>query len=264
MKILDGKKLSEKILKNLKKEIQKKRLKLKLAVVLAGEDEASKLYIKKKREVAKKIGVDFELLEFSEKIKQADLEKKMRELGERKDVSGIVVQLPLPKGLDTERILRMIPKKKDVEGFVSDIDSPVALAIEEFLKEYKLSLKNKKILIVGKGRLVGRSASNWLKRKKIKFEIIDKSVCNLSFFTRKADIIISGTGTPKLIKKDMVKKGVVIMDVGTCRKKGKTAGDVDFENVCQKAKCITPCVGGMGPVTVACLFKSLVCAEGGT
>jgi methylenetetrahydrofolate dehydrogenase (NADP+) / methenyltetrahydrofolate cyclohydrolase len=253
--ILDGRKLADKILNDLKKEIKEKQLKLKLAVVLVGSSELSETYIGRKREAAEMIGVNFELLRFKKDVSQDKLKEGISGI---KDADGIVVQLPLPKSINTDEILNVIPKNKDVEGFVSDIDSPIVLAVEELLKEYNIFLENKKIVIIGKGRLVGGPISEWLSRKRLKFEIIDKSEKDLPSITQKADVIITGTGSPNLIKQDMVKKGVVIIDAGTCRLEGKTVGDVDFENVCDKAECITPCIGGVGPLTIACLFKNLL------
>lgn len=263
--ILNGRKLAEKILDNIAEEIKEKQLKLKLAVVLVGENEASKIYIDKKKEACQKVGVDFELFSFSENIEQEELQEEIKKIGEKQDFSGLVVQLPLPKHINTESILRLIPKEKDVEGFVSDIDSPLVLAIKELLKEYNVSLQGKEIVVIGKGRLVGKPVAKWLKNNGLSFKIIDKSEKDIVSFTKKSDVIITGTGSPELIKKDMVKEGVVIIDAGTCKVKGKAVGDVDFKNICSKAKCITPCIGGIGPVTVACLLKNLLrCARGGS
>jgi methylenetetrahydrofolate dehydrogenase (NADP+)/methenyltetrahydrofolate cyclohydrolase len=253
--ILDGKKLADKILNNLKKEIKEKQLKLKLAVVLVGGDELSETYVSKKREAAETTGIGFELLRFSESISQEELESSIKDI---KDATGIVVQLPLPKNIDTGRILKAIPGSKDVEGFVSNIDSPLVLAIDGILKEYNVSLKNKNIVVIGKGRLVGKPVADWLTKKGLSFKIIDKSEKDISSITKQADLIITGTGSPNLIKQDMIKRGVAIIDAGTCRMEGKTVGDVDFENVCDKAKCITPCIGGVGPLTIAFLFKNLL------
>lgn len=250
--IIDGRKISEKILDEVKQEINKKQL--KLAVILVGQNEASKVYIEKKKEACQKVGIDFELFNFPVDVLQRDLEEKIKSI----DAAGIVVQLPLPKTINTEEALKLIPKEKDVEGFVSEINSPVVCAIEQIFKYYKISLENKEILIIGKGRLIGKPVSKWLKNQNINFNIIDKSEKNISFFTQKADIIISGTGVPELIKKDMVKEGVIIIDAGTFKKDGKTVGDVDFENICLKAKYITPCIGGIGPITVACLLCNLL------
>ena len=251
--ILDGVKLAEKILKEAEEKIKKEQLKIKLAVVLVGNNELSKTYIEKKKQACQRLGIGFELFNFPKDIRQDEIEKEIKKISQIQDVTGIVVQLPLPKQIDTDRVLSLIPAEKDVEGFVSGRKSPVVLAVERLLQEYGISLDKKNILIIGKGRLVGAPIAKWLRSQGLDFNIVGKNVSDLSFFTKKADIIITGTGVPNLIKQDMVKQGIIIIDAGTCKIAGKTIGDVDFDKVCLKAKCITPCVGGIGPVTVACL-----------
>ena len=152
-------------------------------------------------------------------------------------ISGIVVQLPLPKDINTDEVLKLIPEEKDAE-----IISPVVCAIDRILKEYKISLKNKKIALIGKGRLVGQPMAIWLKKQNLKFSYSDVDRI------KQADIIISGIGKHNFIKGKTIKKGVIIIDVG---------GDVDFESISEKAGYITPTPGGVGPMTVACLLKNL-------
>ena len=236
MIILDGKKLSEKILKKLKAEIKRKRLKLKLSIVLVGDDSDSKIFIRQKKKACERVGIDFELFKFSSKISNSELKKEIKKIIQDPNIKNIVVQLPLPKGLNAEEVLNLIPKEKDAE-----IISPVVCAVDRILKEYKISLKNKKIVLIGKGRLVGRPLSVWLRKQNMKFSNIDK--------IKNADIVISGVGKPNLIKGEMVKKGVVVIDIGA---------DVDFKSVSKKASYITPVPGGVGPVTVACLLQNLI------
>lgn len=236
MIILDGKKLAEKILRNLKKEIGKKRLKLKLAVVLAGQDPASKIFIKQKEKACQKIGIGFELYNFSSKISELKLKKEIKEIAKNSEVSGMIIQLPLPKKINTDEILNFIPPEKNVE-----IISPVVCAIECFLKEYKISLRKKNVVLIGRGRLVGQPLAAWFKKQKIEFSNIDK--------IKQADIVISGVGKQNLITGEMVKKGVVVIDAG---------GDVDFKSVSKKASYLTPIPGGVGPLTVACLLENLI------
>ena len=236
MKILDGKKLSEKILKKLEAEIKRKRLELKLSIVLVGEDSDSKIFIRQKRKACEKVGIDFELFKLSSKISNSEMKKEIKKIAQNPNIKNIVVQLPLPEGLNTGEILNLIPKEKDAE-----IVSPVVCAVDHILKEYKISLKNKKIVLIGKGRLVGHPLSVWLRKQKMEFSNIDE--------IEDADIIISGVGKPNLIKGKMVKEGVIVIDVGV---------DVDFKSVSKKASYITPTPGGVGPVTVACLLKNLI------
>ena len=236
MIILDGKKLSEKVLKKLKAEIKRKELKLKLSIVLVGEDSDSKIFVRQKQKACEIVGIDFELFKFSSKVSNSEIKKEIKKIVQNPDIKNIVVQLPLPKGLNTEGVLNLIPKEKDAENV-----SPVVCAIECILKEYKISLKNKEIVLIGKGRLVGQPVANWLKKQGIKFSDVGK--------IKSADIIISGIGRPNFIKGEMVKKGAVVIDVGK---------DVDFKTVSKKASYITPVPGGVGPMTVACLLQNLI------
>ena len=269
VRILDGKKLSEKILKNLEKEIKIKRLKLKLAVVLVGNDLGSQVYVRKKQEACEDIGIDFELFKYSSKISKSKLKEEIKKITENSANSGVIIQLPLPKGFDSQEFLNLISSKKDVDVLSEisigkfyvgtlPISSPTTKGIRYLLKEYKISVRRKNIVLVGAGRLVGRPLTLWLLKEKATISIVDEYTKNISYFTKKADIIISGVGKPHLITANMVKSGVAIIDVGTFRRKGKLVGDVEFEGVSKKASYITPVIGGVGPMTVACLLENLV------
>ena len=269
MKILDGKKLSEKILIDLKKEIKNRHLKLKLAVIWVGDDPVSKIFVRKKEIAAKKIGVGFSLYQFGKKITMGRLGKEIKEIVSDSDNSGIVIQLPLPKKMDTVKILNMVPGKKDVDvlsissfekfsqGNIS-ILPPTVGAVSYLLEKYKIDVKEKYVVVVGSGRLVGKPLAAWLRLQKANFSILDKSTEDISSFTRRADILILGVGKENLIKEDMVRKGVIVLDAGTAKKNGKTVGDVNFRSVSKKASYITPVIGGVGPMTIACLLENLV------
>lgn len=235
MKILDGKKLSEEILKRLEKEIGEKQLKLKLAVVLVGDNPNSKIYVRKKEEACKRVGINFELFKFSGDIQKTEFFEKIEKIVKDNVISGIVIQLPLPEHINVDEILKLIPKEKNAE-FIS----PVVCAIDHILKEYNISLENKKIVLIGKGRLVGIPVGEWLNKQGLPFSGIED--------IQQADIIISGAGQPNLIKKDMIKDGAVVIDIGS---------DVS-PRVSEKAGYITPAIGGIGPVTVACLLENLI------
>ncbi|MFH1894651.1 MAG: bifunctional 5,10-methylenetetrahydrofolate dehydrogenase/5,10-methenyltetrahydrofolate cyclohydrolase [Patescibacteria group bacterium] len=266
---LDGKKLSGKILNNLKKEIKRRQLKLKLAVVLVGSDSASLSFIKKKQAAAKRISVGFSLYRFGESIAPGRLKEEVKKIVKNSDNSGVVIQLPLPENINTKEILNIVCERKDADvlseksfkKFASGrsfVSPPTVGAILYLLKEYKIRLKGKYVVLVGAGRLVGKPLAAWLKLQGVKFSMLDKSTQDISLFTKKADIIISGVGKSNLIKKDMVSDGVIVFDAGTTKKNGKTVGDVDFGSVSKKASYITPVVGGVGPMTVACLLENLV------
>lgn len=244
--IIDGKKISENILSEIRKEIEKKQLKLKLAAVLVGDDYASRIYVRKKQEACEKVGIAFELFNFPKDITQKMLKEEVRKIAEDPDVSGIIVQLPVPKGISADEVMKAIPDRKNVEKI-----SPVVCAVQRILDDYDISLENKTIVLVGRGKLVGGPLSDWLDKKGEKFFGIER--------IKDADVVISGVGKPKLITKDMVKDGVVVIDVGFSHDKDKKAvGDVDFKEVAEKASLITPVPGGVGPITVACLLRNLL------
>lgn len=269
MVILDGRKLSEKILNNLKKEIKNRRLKLKLAAVLVGNSGVSSIYIKKKEKACKEIGIDFKLFHFPEKIKTQELKKEIEKINKDKTVSGIIVQLPLPKQINTQEVLNIIPSEKDIDvlsetsiGKFAQRDlpilPPVVSGVCHFLKEYKIEIMGKNILIMGAGRLVGYPLAIWLLQQNATVSVLNKYTENISQFTKKADILISGVGKPNLIRGNMIKGGVVIIDAGTSVEGGKLSGDINFKETSKRASYITPVPGGVGPMTVACLLENLV------
>jgi methylenetetrahydrofolate dehydrogenase (NADP+) / methenyltetrahydrofolate cyclohydrolase len=257
--LLYGKPVAEKIYENLQKEIaDNSALKSKpmLAVVLVGENPASLTYIKVKEKVAEKLGVGFKLYHLMENALQKDIEKLISDLDQNKYVSGIVVQLPLPKNIETEKIIGLINPDKDVDGFKGKFSAPTAAAILEILSFYRIDIKNKTIVIVGRGRLVGKPLERELQKQNIKPIICDKTTENLKEKTLSADILISAVGVPGLITLEMVKKDTIIIDAGTSEAGGKMVGDVAPE-VYQIAETYTPTPGGVGPVTVAELYKNL-------
>ncbi len=269
MIILDGKKSAEKILKNLEKKIKQQGLKLSLAVIFIGEDSVSKIFIRQKEKACKTLGIGFKLFKFPAKISPVKLKKEIFEIAKKPTVSGAIIQLPLPKKFTPQEFLNLIPPEKDIDA-LSEINlgkfytgslalSPPAVAgISRLLKDYKISLKGKNVVLVGAGKLVGLPLTVWLSKKKVTFSVVNEFTKNISFFTKKADIIISGVGKPNLITGKMVKKGVVVIDAGISFKKGKLVGDVDFKSVSKKTSCVTPVPGGVGPMTVAYLLENLI------
>jgi len=268
MIILDGNKLSKEILMEISEEIKKKQLRLKIAVILVGNSLVSSSYIRKKQEACEAVGVGFKLFNFSSEIDGGELSEAIKKIINDKNFSGVVVQLPLPSKFNTAEILNFIPVEKDID-VLSDksfadfsmgslpIFPPVVGAIKYLLERYEISIVNKKMALVGKGKLVGRPLSVWLKNNRADFSFIDKSVDNIPDFTKNADIVISGTGCPGLIKKDMVKDGVILIDVGTSSEEGKIRGDIDMDAY-KKASYVAPVPGGVGPLTVACLIDNLI------
>ena len=268
MIILDGNKLSQKILNKLAEKIKGKKLDIHLAVVLVGQNLVSKSYIAKKREASEKIGIKFSFHEFSDEVSQSNLEIEIRRLVEDEDISGIVIQLPLPKNIELEDILNLVPHNKDpdmlskdsfdkFQNKKSEILPPVVSGIKQLLEEYDIDILNKNIVVVGKGRLVGKPLSVWLKNMGADFQILDKQTEDISAYTKNADIIISGTGSIGIIKNDMIKSGAVLIDAGTSSEGGEIKGDID-KNAYEKASFVAPVPGGVGPMTIACLLDNLV------
>ncbi len=280
-KILDGKKLADRILDNLKREIKSRRLKLRLTVILIGDDAISKIFIHGIEKDSIKVGIDFNLHKFPAKISQqkpapyrtessgAGLKKEIEKIVKNPQNSGIVIQLPLPKKFLTEELLNLIPQEKDInvlsekslgkfyQGTLK-ILPPTVEGILELLKNYKIKISGKDVTILGAGRLVGLPLAVQLLKEKATVSALNEFTKDASFFTKKANILISGVGSLNLIKGDMIKEGAIIIDAGNAMKNGKLVGDVDFKSVSRKASFLTPVPGGVGPMTVACLLKNLV------
>jgi methylenetetrahydrofolate dehydrogenase (NADP+) / methenyltetrahydrofolate cyclohydrolase len=264
-KILSGEKLAKSIILKLKKE---KKQGVLLAVIQVGENAVSAKYIAEKEKVAKELKVGFQRIQFPLKISQAKLEQEIKKIGEDTRVSGMIVQLPLPNSLNTQRVLDSIPKEKDVDVLSSSSFSDFALgtlpilpptvgAIGVLLKESKVKIEGARVAVVGAGKLVGLPAALWLAQQGASISLIQKETKNASKIVSKADIVISGVGKTGLITGTMIKKGAVVIDAGTSVEGGSTKGDVDFESVSKKASFLTPVPGGVGPLTVACLFRNL-------
>ncbi len=276
MILLDGRKLSQKILGEVKREVgtlaQKLRpsqIRLRLAVVVVGHHAVIEKFIAQKKKAADEVGIDVRIYPFEESITTNDLRKRLAEIVHEKANAGVIVQLPLPERLKQQYILNSIPAEKDPDMLSSralgvlaagksKILPPVAGAVKEFLEEYKIDYQNKNIVIVGAGVLVGKPVALWLLGEKATFSVIRSSTPHPEKFLQKADMIISGVGKPKFITGDMIKDGTVVIDAGTSESAGKVVGDIDFDSVAPKAAYLTPVPGGLGPVTVAILLKNLV------
>lgn len=260
MIITDGKKIAQKIRTRLKKEVEKMKKPPILAVILVGDDPASHLYVRIKEKISAEIGIVFQKYLFPSATKEKTILELINRLNNDKKISAIIVQLPLPAHLDSSKIIEAIAPEKDADSLTGKalILPPTPAAILTLLANYKISLKNKNIVLVGHGKLVGGPLAKILKRRKIPIEICTDKTKNLSAITKKADILISATGVAHLIKADMVKKNAVIIDAGTSESGGEIVGDVDFEPVKEKSSYITPPKGGIGPVTVAKLMENVV------
>lgn len=244
--LIDGKKISEEIKSTLRGDG------LKLAIVQVGDDENSNKFIRQKIKFAEDIGAKTRLYKLPENITTAKLRQKMAEISHIKENNGVILQLPLPSHIKTQYVLNGIIPGKDVDvlslrSFGGKVLAPVVGAVKLIFEKYNIDIKNKNIVIVGAGRLVGKPVANWLMNQNASFTVVDKYTEDLKFYTLAADIIISGVGKKNLITADMIKSGVIVIDVG----------DVAPE-VAKKSSLFTPTPGGLGPLTVAMVFKNLV------
>ena len=268
-KLMDGRKVSSEIIENLKQEIKEQGIKAKLAVILVGTDPASEAYVKRKGKVCEDIGIAFELIKFPQDSNEESIINKIRTLNQNSTITGILVQLPLPKHLNTDKIINAVILEKDVDGLsvasmkkLEQGDEILVCCtpkgIITLLTYYDIKLKDKHIILVGHGRLVGKPLAIMLKNRKLNVTICDEFTKDIKSKTRKADVLISATGVPHLITEDYVKEGAVVIDAGTSKKDNKLVGDVDFEQVKKKTSYITPVPGGIGPMTIAMLVENII------
>jgi methylenetetrahydrofolate dehydrogenase (NADP+) / methenyltetrahydrofolate cyclohydrolase len=258
--ILDGKKTAEKKFQILKKKVSKLKKKPVLVIIQVGNNKESNIYIKKKIEFGKSLGVGVENYQLKSSVSFDFIKKLIGDFNNDTDIKGIIVQLPLPQKLDKQKILDLIDHKKDVDGLTSNTKflGATPRGIFTLLKEYKILIKNKVAAVIGDSDLVGKPVAKEFARLGAKVVVCNIKTKNIKKETIKADILVSAVGKPNLIKKDMVKKGAVVIDVGTTFVKGKLNGDVDFDVVSKIAKAITPVPGGVGPMTVVSLFENLL------
>lgn len=265
--IIEGKKISQEILENLKGEIISKKLKLRLAAILVGSDPEFKKFVELKGRAAESMGIIFKMYQFSENISTEELREKVREICNKNE--GVLVELPLPKHIDSKIILNEVPVKKDVDVLSdkaqaefyrgrSKVFPPAVEAVKTIFNQYNINPKAKKVAVFGYGILVGKPISSWLERSGAEVSLIRSNTENPTGFSREADIIISGVGKPGLITRDMVKDGVIVIDFGYGNKNGKMVGDVEFDAILPKALLITPVPGGMGPILIAAVLKNLL------
>lgn len=268
MQIIDCKKLAQKIQENIKKEIKTLNIRPGLAVLLVGEDEASKIYIKLKEKACNEAGIYFEKWEYAENVGQNVIIDKIKELNNRKEINGVLVQMPLPKKFNAQEIIESIDPKKDVDGFHAqnisnyfkkggDLISPLIQGIFEIIKSVNFNLNGKKICILAKKS----PFSDLLEKAFYSFGAEDVLTGDENIFSEifKYDLVVAALGKEKFLKSNMVKDGCFVIDVGINKnKEGKIVGDVDRENFSEKTGWLTPVPGGVGPMTVAMLLQNIL------
>jgi len=271
--IIDGKETAKKIRQGLKIEVdnlKKKGILPKLAVIMVGEDSSSKIYVRNKSKACEEVGIEFEEFLLPENTTMEELLNLIAKLNNRKDINGILLQSPIPKNLNIDEAFKAIAPEKDVDGFnpinvgklVLGQDTFISctpFGVTKLLEEYKIEVEGKNAVIIGRSNIVGKPMFQCLLNKNATVTICHSKTKNLEEITKKADILICAIGKPKFVTKEMVKKDAVVIDVGINRnEEGKVCGDVDFENVQNIAKYITPVPGGVGPMTIAMLMNNVV------
>ncbi len=255
MKNIDGKKIADGILEDLKEEIKNMSFELCLGVVLVGDDPASLLYVQKKEESADKIGIEIKKYILSKDSSEEEILEIVNFLNQDEQVNGILVQMPLPKHVSSDKIIQAINPKKDVDGFLlkSKFDSPFVLAIQKAINATGEDLNNKKIIA-----LVNSDAFGKIVKRIIKADYLIGFIKDYINDLKKADVIITALGQPNIIKSSMIKQNVILIDGGISKKNGRIVGDVDKKSVKEKAKWLSPVPGGIGPMTIAFLLKNVV------
>lgn len=265
-KILDGKKLSLILQEDLKEKINKLSNSPNLTVVMVGEDKASKIYVKNKEKIAKKIGIDTDTIYLNSETTTDELLSIIEKLNKDKSVNGILVQLPLPKHIDENLVLEKISPLKDVDGFhpqnlgnlmINDASMIpcTPLGIIKLLDFYNIDLEGKNVVILGRSNIVGKPMLHLLLQKNATITITHSYTKNLKDITKKADILIIAIGKSNFITKEYIKDNAIIVDVGINRVDNKIIGDVDFNSVKDKVSFITPVPGGVGPLTITMLMN---------
>ncbi len=268
MNLLDGKKVRDEVLEDLKKKIAENNLAIKLAIILVGNNEASKIYIRNKEKACKNVGIEVEKHLLDEKTREEDLITLINKLNEDASVTGIILQSPVPTHIDFDKCSGLIKASKDVDGFTeeniynlylgNDTIMPCTVkGIIRLLECYDIPLEGANVVIVGRGNIVGHPLSLALINKNATVTVAHSKTKDLSNVTKNADILISATGVAHLITASMVKPGAAVVDVGVSRIDGHIVGDVDFDNVKDVASWITPNPGGVGPMTVAMIIDNL-------
>ena len=269
--IIDGKKEAATLRGEIKKEIMSIKSKTNkvpgLTVILIGEFAPSLIYVRNKEKNSKEVGINSNVIKYSNDVKEEEVLKKIKELNKDKNVSGILVQLPLPDQIDKKKIINSIDPSKDVDGFnpinvgnlASGYDAIVPctpLGCLLLLKKIEKNLSGKHAVIIGRSNLNGKPMAQLLLKENCTVTVAHSKTINLKEECLRADILIAAVGVANLVKKDWVKDGSIVIDVGINKQGDKIVGDVSFGEVKDKVKAISPVPGGVGPMTIACLLKN--------
>ncbi|NRO85640.1 bifunctional methylenetetrahydrofolate dehydrogenase/methenyltetrahydrofolate cyclohydrolase [Lactobacillus helveticus] len=271
-KILDGKAFANLLGQNLKEKVKKLKdegITPHFCVINIGDDPASKIYVRTKKRRAEKMGIIQDIYQMSADTKQEEAIALIDKLNADPAINGLMVQSPAPKQIDTDALLERIDPNKDVDGLTPAnighlwmgnhfVEPATAEGIIALLKHYEIPLEGKNVVIIGRSNIVGKPLAALMLEQNATVTIAHSRTKNLGEITKKADVLVSATGQAFLVKADMVKDGAVVVDVGMNHVDGKLVGDVDFDNVKEKASYITPVPGGVGPLTVQFLMEAVV------
>lgn len=264
--IINGKKIATEVLEDLKINIEKQHKNPRLAIVLAGNDEASIIYVRNKQKSAEKIGIITKLFHLDENVDEQEILDIIDRCNKDNEINGIIVQLPLPKHLNTNKIIDSIMPQKDVDGFhpyntglLQNNEEPYFIAatplgIMHMIKTVCPNLSGKNVVLIGASLIVGRPLATLMLNQECTVTITHIHTKNIKELTAKADILVAACGVAKLVKNDWIKEDAILIDVGINRENGKICGDIDFDDTISKAGAITPVPGGVGPMTIAMLL----------
>jgi len=271
--IISGEQIAEEIRHEIAQEMSRMNIPLTLLIVQVGEHPASAQYIRKKMAFANSLGINATLRQFPSLISETALVRELHDIirdidEDRYAFTGVIVQLPLSKQIDAEKVLAELPPEYDVDLLSSEatrkftagtsrVLPPVVGAVAEIFGRVQVDVKGKKAVVVGQGKLVGKPVAIWLEREGATVTRADRTTRDLKIYTQEADIIVTGVGSAKLITPGMIKPGVILIDAGTSESEGRASGDADPE-CALKCSIFTPVPGGVGPITVAMLFKNLI------
>ena len=268
MILIEGNKLKEKIIRDLKEKTKKLPRPIKIAIIQVGNNESSTIYINQKKKLEQEINILINHIKLQGETKEQEIIKKINALNKDKEIDGIMVQLPLPKHLNQKIIVNAIDENKDIDGLTDSniiklynnnytLAPCTPIGILKLLELYKIDIKEKNIVILGRSDIVGKPLSLLLTNSNATVTLCHSKTKDVKKITNKADILISAIGRPKLITKDYIKKDAIIIDVGINKdENGKLCGDVDFEDVKDKVSYITPVPKGVGPATIAMFLEN--------
>ncbi|MCT4617700.1 MAG: bifunctional 5,10-methylenetetrahydrofolate dehydrogenase/5,10-methenyltetrahydrofolate cyclohydrolase [Candidatus Gracilibacteria bacterium] len=266
--IIDGKKVASEIYEELKKEVSNLSEKVYLKAILVGNNEDSIRYINQKKKWAEYLGIDFELFHYEENFDEQELLNKIEWLNDDKKTHGFIVQLPLPKHIDTAKVINAIKPEKDVDGFTKQNFGKLAIGDSSFLasctptgimtllEKYNIDVTGKDVVVIGRSNIVGKPLSLMMLNNSATITTCHSRTKDISYYTKKADIVCVAIGKPGFLTLDMINKNTIVIDVGFTVRDGKIYGDADFETINNNGNMITPVPGGVGAMTVAMLMQN--------